>query len=83
MPQQTWPGTIATIYSTNKQRCCTNLQRVENPRRSLENAVDAVGNMEAMSPVMISNCSVVLLHSDEEPYLGKIAIRESLTFVTF
>ena len=51
---------------------CQALKRVEYPRRSLENAVDAVGNMEAMGPVVIGHRPVVGHHSQYEEDLVQI-----------
>ena len=35
-----------------------------------EDAVYTVGNMESMTPIMISNLAIVLLHSNDESHLG-------------
>ena len=44
----------------------SDLQHVELPIRVFEDAVDAVGDVEAVTPVMVGHLPVVLLHSDEE-----------------
>ena len=42
-----------------------------------EDAVDAVGDVEAVTPVMIGHLPVVLLHSDEESDLNEYYIEKS------
>ena len=45
------------------------LQGPENAGGGLEDAVDAVGHMEPMGPVVVGHRTVVLLHCDEKPHL--------------
>ena len=52
--------------------CCllTDLQRLEAAWTRFQDAVDAVGDVEAVGPVVVRNLAVVLPDSDEEPCLG-------------
>jgi hypothetical protein len=45
------------------------LEGPEDAGGCLEDAVDAVGHMEAVGPVVVGHRPVVLLHSDEKPHL--------------
>ena len=45
------------------------LERPEYAGGGLEDAVDAVGHVEAVGPVVVGHRPVVLLHGDEEPHL--------------
>ncbi len=45
------------------------LERPEDARGGLEDAVDAVGHVEAVGPVVVGHRPVVLLHSDEKSHL--------------
>ena len=56
------------------------LKRSKYPRRCLEHAVSAVCHMKAMSPVMISNITVIFLYSSEESQL-KSYLANTVIFV--
>ncbi len=45
------------------------LEGPEDACGGLEDAVDAVGHMEAVGPVVVGHRPVVLLHSDEKSHL--------------
>ncbi len=48
------------------------LQGFEDARRGLEDAVDAVGHVEAVRPVVVGHLPVVLPDGDEEPRQGLV-----------
>ena len=45
------------------------LQRPKDPRRCLQDAVDAIGNVKPVCPVVVGNRSVVFLHGYRKPHL--------------
>ena len=47
----------------------SNLKHSELARGVFEDAVNTVGNMEPVTPIMISNLAIVLLHSNDESHL--------------
>ena len=48
----------------------SDLKHSELARGVFEDAVNTVGNMEPVTPIMISNLAIVLLHSNDESHLG-------------
>ena len=56
------------------------LQHAELARAMFEDAVDAVGNMETMAPVMIGHRAVILLNCNEESCLEREIILVSNNF---
>ena len=59
------------------------LQRSEYSWRSLKDAVDAVADMEPMSPVVVSNSAVVSFNCHKEPHLQMITLSTSISCVLF
>ena len=48
------------------------LKRLEDGWRGLEDAIDAVGDVEAVRPVVVGHLAVVLLHRDDEADEGLV-----------
>ena len=67
-----WPRLFRKVYSIGsnvKNQVLKHLDRCEDSRRRLENAVDAVTDMEAMGPVVVGHGSIIGLNCDKKTHL--------------
>ena len=61
---------LSSSQEPSKCLLLSNLKHSELARGVFEDAVHTVGNMEPVTPIMISNLAIVLLHSNDESHLG-------------